>query len=386
MKRAFDFTLDHVGLDPNSSQIWRDYIAFLKSQEATNTHQQGEKNAMIRKIYQQALGLPLTQIEQVWKEYDTWEHSLNKDLAKEMLSKMQQKFINAKTSKRDRKRKSDPILFHMLARPPAEGFSTHLREYKQVLYWKQWIEFEKTNPQKLDNDKLRERVDFTYRQALMTLRHYPEIWYDYAMFYSSMKSFKDSERILRDAVKTLPENLLLNFIFGEFLESQKNFNDARQIYEDLIARSPMPLCYIQMMKFARRSEGVGGFRQIFVSAVKNNHDAFEVYVAAAAMEHQWNKQSAVAAKIYNLGMRKHGRNVKYLLSYLDFLNSLNDHNNMRVVIEQALKDLPPEDVRPIWDRFVGLQYAVGDLAAIQEIESRRAAALNTMKPSGQVFA
>jgi cleavage stimulation factor subunit 3 len=185
--------LDHVGLDANSSQIWRDYISFLKSQEvkmflasafvfdelyfqASNPLQQGEKTQLIRKVFHAALGLPLSQLEQIWKDYDAWEHTLNKELAKEMLAKMQQKFINAKTSKRERKRKSDNILFHMLSRPPAEGISAHLREYKQVIYWKQWIDFEKTNPQKLDNDKLRERVDFTYRQALMTLRHYPEIW------------------------------------------------------------------------------------------------------------------------------------------------------------------------------------------------------------------
>jgi hypothetical protein len=37
-----------------------------------------------------------------------------------------------------------------------------------------------------------------------------------------MKSFKDAERVLRDAIKVLPENLLLNFIFADYLEHQKN--------------------------------------------------------------------------------------------------------------------------------------------------------------------
>jgi cleavage stimulation factor subunit 3 len=81
------------------------------------------------------------------------------------------------------------------------------------------------------------------------------------------------------------------------------------------------------MKFARRSEGVTGFRKVFMSAINSKHDSFEVYVAAATIEHQWNKQSSTAAKIYNLGMKKHGTNVKYLTSYLQFLDSLNDHNS-----------------------------------------------------------
>lgn len=49
---------------------------------------------------------------------------------------------------------------------------------------------------------------------------------------------------------------------------------------------------------------------------------------------------------------------------------------MRVVLEQALKDLPSETAKPIWDKFVAMQHAVGDLSAIMETESRRDQALN----------
>ncbi len=35
--KAFEFALDHVGADINSTQIWRDYILFLKAAKASST-------------------------------------------------------------------------------------------------------------------------------------------------------------------------------------------------------------------------------------------------------------------------------------------------------------------------------------------------------------
>ncbi len=105
--------------------------------------------------------------------------------------------------------------------------------------------------------------------------------------------------------------------------------EARQIYEDLLSNSSSPLVYIQYMRFVRRSEGIDAARKIFVTALNDQKmDSYELYVAGANMEHQWNKQPQVASKIFNHGMKKYSHNVKYLVSYLNFLNSLNDYNSM----------------------------------------------------------
>lgn len=293
-----------------------------------NAFEQSQQITAVRKAYHSAIALPLGQIDLIWKEYCAWEQMLNKELAKEMLAQKQIFYINAKSSRRDRGKHSGKILLHIFARPPPSGITSQLREYKQVLYWKKFIDFEKTNPQKLETDKLKERVDFTYRQALMTLRHYPEIWYDYYMYYSSAKLYKDAERILGEATKALPDNLLLHFIYADYHEIQKNQTEARQVYEDLISRSPAPLLYIQYMRFLRRTEGIEAARKAFVNALKDQRvESHEIYIAAALMEHQWNKQSQVASKIFNHGMKKFSHNVNYLKSYLEFLNSINDYNS-----------------------------------------------------------
>ncbi len=194
----------------------------MRAQKVTNAFEQSQQITAVRRAYHSAIALPLGQIDQIWKEYCVWEQMLNKDLAKEMLAQKQPIYINAKSSRKDRQKHSGKILLHILARPPPEGLSSQLREYKQVLYWKKFIDFEKTNPQKLEPEKLKDRIEFTYRQALMTLRHYPELWYDYYMYHLSLKAQKDAERVLGEATKTLPDNLLLHFIYADHHELQKN--------------------------------------------------------------------------------------------------------------------------------------------------------------------
>jgi cleavage stimulation factor subunit 3 len=54
------------------------------------------------------------------------------------------------------------------------------RAVKQLLQWKLYVEYVKTNPQRLPAPALKARVSFTYRQALLSLRHYPEMWFEAA--------------------------------------------------------------------------------------------------------------------------------------------------------------------------------------------------------------
>ena len=48
----------------------------------------------------------------------------------------------------------------------------------QLDTWKTWIEWEKTNPLLQENENaVYTRVIYAYKQAMMNMRFYPEIWY-----------------------------------------------------------------------------------------------------------------------------------------------------------------------------------------------------------------
>jgi cleavage stimulation factor subunit 3 len=79
--QAYEFVLNHVGIDKESSRIWQDYIAFIKSGPGTvggTGWQDQQKMDHLRKVYQRVICIPIQGVDQLWREYDQFEMSLNK--------------------------------------------------------------------------------------------------------------------------------------------------------------------------------------------------------------------------------------------------------------------------------------------------------------------
>ena len=49
------------------------------------------------------------------------------------------------------------------------------QQAEQIKQWKEYIEWEKSNPQRLDGPAVAQRVNLAYEQALMPLMHCPEV-------------------------------------------------------------------------------------------------------------------------------------------------------------------------------------------------------------------
>ena len=78
IQSAYEFALSQIGNDLESGGIWLDYIAFVKEGFTTSTFEEQQKMETIRKLYQRAVKVPLSNIEYIWKDYDTFENNLNK--------------------------------------------------------------------------------------------------------------------------------------------------------------------------------------------------------------------------------------------------------------------------------------------------------------------
>lgn len=98
--------------------------------------------------------------------------------------------------------------------PPAPGFDGYEQYMEQVAIWKQWIEWEKNDPLLImaeDIEAYRDRVVFVYKQALMALRFWPEIWVDAAEFCFSNNREELGNDLLSKGVIANPESCLLAF-------------------------------------------------------------------------------------------------------------------------------------------------------------------------------
>jgi cleavage stimulation factor subunit 3 len=274
---AFECSLTAVGLDSTSSPIWIDYLRFIKGQEVNSALDESLKMEQLRKLFQRAVVQPLQNLELIWKDYDAYENSLNKILAKALLSDFGPKYMNARSVYRERKNMSDGIQKQMLARPTRHILNS--KDSVQVKLWKNLLAYEKSNPHKLDTEALRDRVSFTFNQCLMCLYHFPEIWHEAAQYHvtGSNNYPEDAIKVYKQGVNAAKDSILLALTYADYLESLRKIEKAKKVYERIMSRNDS-LIYIQYIRFTRRCYDIREARKLFYQIIKMPNCTYQVYV------------------------------------------------------------------------------------------------------------
>ncbi|KAK3024538.1 hypothetical protein RJ639_043730 [Escallonia herrerae] len=379
-RKAFDFMLSHVGADIASGPVWMEYIAFIKSSLAQTTQEESQRMTAVRKAYQRAIITPTHHVEQLWRDYENFENSVSRALAKGLLSEYQPKYNSARAVYRERKKYVDEIDWNMLAVPPSGSYKEEL----QWMAWKRFLAFEKENPQRIDSASSNKRIAFTYEQCLMYLYHYPDIWYDYATWHAKSGSIDAAIKVFNRAVKALPDSEMLRYAYAELEESRGAIQPAKKVYESLLGDgvNATSLSHIQFIRFLRRTEGVEAARKYFLDARKSPNCTYHVYVAYAMTSFCLDKDAKIAHNVFEAGLKRFMHEPGYILEYADFLSRLNDDRNIRALFERALSSLPPEESIEVWKRFTQFEQTYGDLASMLKVEQRRKEAISRTGEEG----
>lgn len=379
-RKAFEFMLYHIGTDIASGPLWMEYISFLKSLLATTVQEESQRMTNVRKAYQKAILIPTHHIEQLWKDYENFENSVSRALAKGLVAEYQPKYISARAVYRERKKLCDEIDGNKLAVPPTGS----LKEEQQCSAWRRLLAFEKGNPQRIDSGSSGKRVAFTYEQCLMYLYHYPDIWYDYATWHARNGSVDSAIKVFQRALKALPDSEVLRYAYAELEECRGGIQASKKIYENLLRNSSTAtaLGYIQFLRFIRRTEGVEAARKFFTEARKSPNCTYQVFVAYAMMAFCLDKDPKVAHNVFEAGLKRFMHEPAYILEYADFLCRLNDDINVRALFERALSLLPPEESTEVWNRFIKFEQTYGDLTCMLKVEQRRKEALSRTGEEG----
>lgn len=379
-RKAYDFMLSYVGSDISSGPVWTEYINFLKSLPAQNPQEESQRMLAVRKVYQRAIVTPTHHVEQHWRDYENFENSVSRALAKGLVSEYQPKYNSARAVYRERKKYVDEIDWNLLAVPP----SGSVKEELQWTAWKKFLAFEKENPQRIDAVSANKRISFTYEQCLMYLYHYPDIWFDYATWHAKSGSIESAIKVYQRSLKALPDCALLRYAYAELEESRGAIQPAKKVYEGLLGDgvNATALSHIQYIRFLRRTEGVEAARKYFIDARKSPNCTYHVYVAYATMAFCMDKDTKYAHNVFEVGLKRFMHEPGYILEYADFLSRLNDDRNIRALFERALSSLPPEDSVEVWKRFVQFEQTYGDLASMLKVEQRRKEALAGMSEGG----
>lgn len=225
VSQAWEFTLGQIGMDKDAGQLWQDYISFIKSAPGTiggSGWQDAQKMDTLRKAYQRAFSVPTQATTSLWKEYDNFEMGLNKMTGRKFLQEKSPSYMTARSSytalqniTRDLDRTTLPSL------PPVPGCGGEDEYLKQVEIWQKWIEWEKEDPLVLKDEDLaayRNRVLFVYRQAVVSLRFWPQMWYDAADWCFENDLEKEGNEFLTKGVAANPESCLLAFRQADRIE------------------------------------------------------------------------------------------------------------------------------------------------------------------------
>jgi len=385
--QAYDFALDKIGLDVMSYSIWVDYVNFLKSIDASGSFAENQKITAIRKVYQKGVMNPMLNIEQLWKDYCIFENLINPLIAKRMIDDRSKEFITVRKIAKEYENVTRNLERNMPSLSP-QGTQD---ETKQKQLWKKYIQWEKSNPLKLEESLLAKRILFALEQSLLCMSAHPDICLE-AVLYLQQQSITMTEKCEIAMSKFYAEetaamyerltskgpmstNVLVYFTYADYEESRLNYQKVSQIYDKLISIKEIDpsLCYIQYMRFLRRAEGIRSARNIFKKAREDSRISYHVFVAAALIEYFCTKDKTIANKIFQLGCKTFGHVTEYLLAYIEFVTHLNEDDVMRSLFENVLSNnqLSTEKAGELWTEWLEFENNVGDLNNIERVELKR---------------
>ncbi|KAK2710387.1 hypothetical protein QYM36_013884, partial [Artemia franciscana] len=246
MAQAYDFALDKMGMDMHAQSLWMDYITFLKGVEAVGSFAENQRIAAVRKVFQRAIVTPIIGVEVLWKEYVSFEQSINTLIAEKMTMERAKDHMNARRVAKELEALTRGLNRHSPSLPP----SGTAEEAKQVDLWKKYLSWEKANPLGTeDKILLTRRVMFAYEQCLLVLSHHPDIWYEATLFLEQSAKIMNekgdvtSSKLFSNEVANMFERCtggilkncsLLHFAYADFEESRLQYEKVHQIYQKLI--------------------------------------------------------------------------------------------------------------------------------------------------------
>ncbi|KAF9731403.1 hypothetical protein PMIN04_004877 [Paraphaeosphaeria minitans] len=246
--QAYEFVLPHVGIDINAGKLWADYIEILKSGPGNlggSGWQDMQKMDILRKAYQRAIAVPTNATMEIWRDYDRFEMNLNKVQGRKHLQEKSASYMTARSAITVAENITRGIYRTTLPKlPPAPGFDGAEDFTKQVQAWKNWIEWEKSDPLEIrdeDRETYNKRVLYIYKNALAALRFWPEMWFDAAEWSLQNNLSDEGNTFLQSGMEANPESCLLAFKRSNQLELRTDFEegDAGIIAKANVVREPL---------------------------------------------------------------------------------------------------------------------------------------------------
>lgn len=223
--QAFDFAVNRVGIDLKSGDLWTDYLEFLKSWTPSASWEQQQKTDLIRKVYKKLLVVPTEKVEGLWAGYTRWENEINGATASRHIADKSAEFMEARSWNTE----WHNITKNQLRRDLVpQDISSEVVKI-QLNLWFKWIEFEKRNSLDIKDELvLNQRIEYAYKQLIMSLPFVPELWYNYNTYLKTKGGSISCMDLLLQALILNPKSYLLSFEMSELYERENSLDKANE--------------------------------------------------------------------------------------------------------------------------------------------------------------
>ena len=234
-KKAYELALGFCGFTCHDNHLlWKEYLSFCKASVPPVVSEREQNAALLimtpqqhmmwlREVYQKLVCHPMTGLDQLWQEYESFEKHQSEALAAALIQEWHPKYQHARSIYLERNKIFSPKDLHWnsrLAVPPvstawierkdaesgsgndkgsdgtkkiddkdASGGATSeedLREHQgklqeefdYLMLWKKRCAYERTNPERLTHpQELAHRIRQAYKEMACVLTLYPEVWH-----------------------------------------------------------------------------------------------------------------------------------------------------------------------------------------------------------------
>jgi len=403
--KAYEFALDTVGSDINATPIWMGYFDLMRQQRSAG---EVDDNHLLncRKRFKQVIEYQVHRLEEFWRMFEAFEGEFverlypnprqagdDKAASQQHLRECSVKYKRSLVAYKEKQVLRQYLLEDLLPVPVdspnspfrSEGEGPALavpnlmqtmprrtRERLQPALWAQLAQYERGNPLKLEKAEVITRVKLVYQQAILCLYYTPDIWMQAADYYAGTEpdGVQEAIALYERGCTALPASALLHLAYADFLHARDENKKADAVYRRILDHTNAngidnTLVAIHALRFAHKVNGVEAARQLFVKMKATA--SWQFYTAFARLEWKLNKQPTVARNIFESGMAQHSSNLKFAMTYLDFLEALNDENNLQLLYEKIITQ---HNCPEVWARYLDHKFRYSDLSAARCVMDR----------------
>jgi len=292
---AYEIAGDRAGFIAGANSIWTGYIGYLSAWDTSNsTSEKTTKTTRLRNVYQMAVSIPQSGLDELFLAYSAFEKNINRQLSEEILPGFEERQKHAKAVHLERNMMASELQMIRLAQPPQ---NTETEEYL-LSRWRKRIAYERSNPERLPVQYHAQRVRQAYIESVAVLFRHPEFYSEWAAWeWLSFRNGKGGAgvegamSVYQIGRAALPGSVLLANSEAEMMEVEGRVDLAASCLEHLTDRAPSALAFVLWEKLARRKQGMEEAREVFTRArevlrLKENVEATVISSSNAIMNRE----------------------------------------------------------------------------------------------------